>query len=93
MATLEKRVQDTPARTIDPVCGMDVDPGRTKLISVHKGHSYWFCAEACRRAFEAHPNKYLEPKPAKKKSWLGRYLERMAKTNEKEFGCSGPRCH
>jgi hypothetical protein len=45
------------------------------------------------QAFEADPNKYLEPKPVKKKGWFGRYLERMAKTNEKEFGCAGPRCH
>lgn len=93
MTTVETPVKDSPARTIDPVCGMDVEPGRTKLVSVHKGHSYWFCAESCRRAFEADPNKYVEPKPVKKKGWFGRYLERMAKTNKKEFGGAGPRCH
>jgi YHS domain-containing protein len=93
MTSLETAVKDSPRRTIDPVCGMEVDPGRTKLFSVHEGHSYWFCAEACRRAFEADPTKYLESKPAKKKGWFGRYLERMAKSNEKEFGCAGPRCH
>lgn len=80
----------------DPVCGMSVVPGQTKLVSVHQGHSYWFCAEACRQAFEENPQKYLEPKPpkpAKRKGWLGRYLERLAKANQKEFGSSGPRCH
>jgi YHS domain-containing protein len=93
MATLETKVNDKPAKTIDPVCGMDVEPGRTKLVSVHNGQSYWFCAEACRRAFEADPEKYLTPKPAKKKGWFGNLLDRMAKSNEKEFGCTGPRCH
>lgn len=93
MATLDTTVKDTLTKTIDPVCGMEVESGRTKLVSVYKGHSYWFCADGCRRAFEADPEKYLKPKPAKKKGWFGRYLDRMAKTNEKEFGCAGPRCH
>jgi len=34
MTTLETTVKDSPTRTIDPVCGMDVEPGRTKLVSV-----------------------------------------------------------
>ena len=93
MTTLETTVKDSQTKIIDPVCGMDVEHGRSKLVSVHKGHSYWFCAEACRSAFEADPKKYLEPKPAKKKGWFGRCLDRIAKTNEKEFGCAGPRCH
>ena len=93
MATLDTTVEDTLAKAIDPVCGMGVEPGKTKLVSVHNGHSYWFCAEGCRRAFEADPDKYLAPKPVKKKGWFGRYLERMAKANKKEFGCAGPSCH
>ena len=92
MTTVETPVKDSQTRTIDPVCGMDVEPGRTKLVSVHKGHSYWFCAESCRRAFEADPNKYMDPKPVKKKGWFGQWLDRMAKTNKKEFGGGGPRC-
>ena len=93
MTSLETPVTDTPTKTIDPVCGMDVEPGRTKLVSVYKGHSYWFCAEGCRRAFEADPDKYLKPKPVKKKGWFGNWLERMAKSNEKVFGCAGSKCH
>lgn len=93
MTAFENRGKDSPTKHIDPVCGMDVEPGRTKLISVHKGYRYWFCAESCRSAFEADPDKYLKPKPSKKKNWFRRYLERMAKTNEKAFGCSGPKYH
>jgi len=93
MTNLETAVRDLQAKTIDPVCGMEVEPGRTKLVSVHEGHSYWFCAEGCREAFEAHPDQYLRrSKPVKKKGWFARYLERMAKTNEKEFGRTGPKC-
>jgi YHS domain-containing protein len=47
MANLANTVKDSPAKAIDPVCGMDVQPGGTKLVSVHEGRSYWFCAEAC----------------------------------------------
>ncbi len=93
MTTLRTTTKDSQVKATDPVCGMIVEPGRTKLVSVHEGHSYWFCAEACRRAFEADPKKYLEPRPVKKKGWLGRYIQRMAKTNEEEFGGGGPRCH
>jgi YHS domain-containing protein len=72
---------------------MTVDPDQTELVSLHKGRRYFFCAENCRKSFEANPKKYLEAKHRKKKGRLGRYLERMAKINEKEFGCSRHRCH
>ena len=93
MITLKTTAEDIETKFIDPVCGMEVKPGKTKLVSLYKGKSYWFCADGCRKAFEADPDKYLEPKSAKKKGWFGRYLDRMAKSNEKEFGCSGPTCH
>ena len=75
--------------SIDPVCGMEVDPGRTRLVANYQGHSYWFCAEGCREAFEADPQKYLDPKPAKHKGWWGRYLERLNKAT----GGKAPQCH
>ena len=78
---------------IDPVCGMEVDPGKTGLVAIYQGHSYWFCARDCREAFEANPKKYLEPRPAKRQGWLGRYLERMAKANREQFGSGGAKCH
>jgi YHS domain-containing protein len=83
----------TNEKTIDPVCGMEVEPGRTRLVAVYQGHSYWFCARGCREAFEKNPKKYLEPKTPKRKGWFGRYLERLGKVNEDTFGCKGPRCH
>jgi len=46
----------------DPVCGMDVDretaraAGRT---ATHGGTTYYFCADDCKKKFEADPEKYL----------------------------------
>jgi YHS domain-containing protein len=34
----------------DPVCEMKVDP-KTALQYTHQGHTYYFCAPACRRSF------------------------------------------
>ena len=43
----------------DPVCGMEVS--RTTAIEerVYQGKTYYFCAETCREAFEATPEKYI----------------------------------
>jgi YHS domain-containing protein len=93
MEPLETTVRDKPIKTIDPVCGMEVRPGKTEIVSVYKGHKYWFCADGCRKAFEADPEKYLKPKPGKRKGRFGRYLDRMSKVNKEAFGCDGPKCH
>ena len=93
MRAVETKSKDPQTNAIDPVCGMGVEPGKSKAVSVYEGHTYRFCAEACRRAFEADPGRYLERKPMKKRGWFGRYLDRMAEINKKEFGGSGPKCH
>ena len=77
----------------DPVCQMDVDPGEKGLVSIFKGHSFWFCSQVCRRSFEDNPMKYIESGSPKRKGWFRRYLDKMAKANEKEFGSAGPKCH
>ena len=92
MSTAEITNKDSNGKKIDPVCGMPVEPDGTKLVSFHRGYRYYFCAEGCLKLFEADPEKYLHPKPEKKKGWFGRYLDRMAKINEKEFGKEGPHC-
>ena len=37
----------------DPVCGMEVDPRAAAAHAEIDGIDYWFCAEGCRREFEA----------------------------------------
>ncbi len=49
------------AKTIDPVCGMTVDPHTAKHRAEHQGHPYYFCSAGCKAKFEANPEKYLSP--------------------------------
>lgn len=72
---------------IDPVCGMKVAAEKDDITYEHNGKTYRFCARGCRDAFEKNPGKYL-----KKKGWFGRFLDRMGKANEEQFGKSGPTC-
>jgi YHS domain-containing protein len=44
----------------DPVCGMDVDEKKAAATAAYEGQIYYFCAAACKRAFEKNPEKYLE---------------------------------
>ena len=69
----------TPAvnNRIDPVCGTHIAPGPDPLAFIFDGHDYFFCAEACRKAFAQNPKKYLAPK---RKSIWRRYLDRLNKT-------------
>jgi len=87
--TIERAVEQAG---IDPVCGMNVSPNKRGLVASYKGTMHYFCAESCRTAFMKDPEKYLGAKLAKKKRWLGRYLERMAKSNKEHFGGGRPKC-
>ncbi|MBL8569468.1 MAG: heavy metal translocating P-type ATPase [Phreatobacter sp.] len=49
----------------DPVCGMTVDPATAKHRTTHEGHDHFFCSAGCKTKFEADPQKYLNPAPAK----------------------------
>ena len=48
-----------PGSVRDPVCGMNVDPVRTKHSSVHEGENYFFCSAGCAEKFRREPGKYL----------------------------------
>ncbi|QNN21784.1 heavy metal translocating P-type ATPase [Planctomycetales bacterium ZRK34] len=50
---------DAPTTVSDPVCGMQVDPGRTAGHVELDGHDYYFCSTGCKSKFEANPAKYL----------------------------------
>lgn len=43
----------------DPVCNMEVDPKKAAAQSSYKGEMVYFCAVACKRAFDADPEKYV----------------------------------
>ncbi len=74
---------------IDPVCMMQVDAGRKDLAYTYQMRTYYFCAEGCRTAFKANPDKYLTQTASKRKGLWGRYLERLNKVT----GGRAPQCH
>ncbi|HLB67801.1 MAG TPA: NTP transferase domain-containing protein [Thermoplasmata archaeon] len=47
------------AGSVDPVCGMEVDPS-TPLRATHNGATYYFCSESCRVRFLESPAEFLE---------------------------------
>ncbi len=50
-----------PATTLDPVCGMTVDPTATAHHATHDGRPFHFCSAGCRKKFLADPERYLNP--------------------------------
>jgi YHS domain-containing protein len=44
--------------TTDPVCGMTVEELAAKASTDYEGRRYYFCSDACREEFEAHPDEY-----------------------------------
>jgi len=47
--------------TIDPVCGMTVDPDNAAGSWDYKGTRYYFCNPSCLARFKAAPESFLEP--------------------------------
>lgn len=44
----------------DPVCGMEVSRTTAAADFVYQGKTFYFCAAACRQAFEAEPDKHIK---------------------------------
>ena len=49
--------------TRDPVCGMRVDPAKSRFTHEHAGQTFRFCCEGCRTKFQANPDRFLNPQP------------------------------
>lgn len=43
----------------DPVCGMEVSREKAAAATQYNGKTYYFCAEACKQAFDRNPERYL----------------------------------
>ena len=59
MSPLKILSDSPPAGTLDPVCGMTVDPATAKHRTEHAGKSYFFCSAGCKARFETDPANYL----------------------------------
>src|SRR5688572_14611273 len=49
---------DDSATTVDPVCGMKVDPHTAEHQATHRGHTYHVCSAGCREKFVARPEEF-----------------------------------
>ncbi|MEW5726002.1 MAG: YHS domain-containing protein [Thermodesulfobacteriota bacterium] len=81
MTTKEQMVRD-------PVCGIDVDTSKPARATRFQGRQYYFCSPHCQDEFRKAPDKFaVQPK-----GFIGRFLDRLARSNEKEYGSHGPSC-
>ncbi len=48
-----------PGTVKDLVCGMNVDPIKTKHSIIHGRKNYFFCSAGCLEKFRREPEKYL----------------------------------
>jgi YHS domain-containing protein len=77
---------------VDPVCGMTVVDGKADWAMAHGGHLHYFCSQECRMTFKTNPAKYVATRPSISRGWFRRFLDRLARTNEKEFVGGRPAC-
>ena len=46
-------------KSIDPVCGMEVEQSKAAATSTYGGSTYYFCSKTCKTEFDRDPTKYL----------------------------------
>lgn len=46
--------------SIDPVCGMTVNPAKAAMNVEHQGVTFYFCCQGCATKFRSRPQKYLQ---------------------------------
>ena len=56
--------------TTDPVCGMKVDEKTAPATSTYQGEKFYFCSDACKRSFDASPERF-----AKKPDFAGKAMK------------------
>jgi Cu+-exporting ATPase len=72
----------TSISAVDPVCGMSVEPGKSRR-SEHEGKSYFFCSAGCQTKFEADPTGTLAARAEKNA------VKKDAAMSETSCCCSG----
>jgi len=57
--TTTTKEESLPTETLDPVCGMTVDPQDAAGELQVEGKRYLFCSKSCLNQFQAAPEKYI----------------------------------
>jgi len=74
----------------DPICGMDVREEGARHILHFERETIYFCSKICQETYTQQSGKR---KSSAKKGPLGRFLEKLAKQNQKSYGDTPPKCH
>ncbi|HEY3037328.1 MAG TPA: YHS domain-containing protein, partial [Pyrinomonadaceae bacterium] len=45
---------------VDPICRMNVEPGRAAGSHIYNGQTYYFCSQHCLAKFKEDPEKFLK---------------------------------
>ena len=56
------KIFELEKRTLDPVCGMEVNPESTKFKLKFKKKNFYFCCNGCRSKFKKNPEMFLSNK-------------------------------
>lgn len=74
----------------DPICDMEVEEEKAEfMVHLHR-ETFYFCSERCKEEFEKEMG-LIEPAEGIK-IW-SRFLKRLSKGADKEFGGKPPKCH
>src|SRR4026207_1094203 len=83
--TLE--VKQSVSGTLDPVCGMTVNPETAAGSFEYQGKTYYFCSTHCVHRFREDPEKFLEQASAAPQP-IG--ITRAAKPHHQPKACGSP---
>jgi xanthine dehydrogenase accessory factor len=50
--------------TLDPVCGMNVNPSEARYRSEFAGREYYFCCSGCKQQFDENPGAFVQDRRA-----------------------------
>lgn len=73
----------------DPVCGMDVVEQGARHYLHFEHETIYFCSEQCKETYARNSGM----RTATKKGFLARFLEKLAKDNNRTYGGTPPACH
>ena len=73
---------------IDPICGMEVEPGNAAGTHVRNGQTYYFCSQHCLAKFKEDPEKFLKsPASGHAHEHAAAHSHRLDKTEQGTYVC------
>ncbi len=84
MSRQDTHEKNEQRETLDPVCGMRVDPSSASASREYGGKRYYFCSDGCAERFQAEPSKYVASRPP-------RYEDQPAQQKTASWAAAGGR--